>query len=110
MEDVSDAVDDGMFSAIGSEERIRVVVHSVFTPPPRGGDFLALPSIGMLVSVIQMDPTGWWYGEFEARKGFFPSNFVDMCDSFGYPVCPPTHLHNSSTHSSHNTPHFHPIP
>eukprot|EP01028_Stygiella_incarcerata_P006058 TRINITY_DN2485_c0_g1_i2.p2 TRINITY_DN2485_c0_g1~~TRINITY_DN2485_c0_g1_i2.p2 ORF type:complete len:420 (-),score=139.33 TRINITY_DN2485_c0_g1_i2:1651-2847(-) len=84
---MEDVVDDGKFSAIGSEERIRVVVHSVFTPPARGGDFLALPDIGMLVSVVQMDPTGWWYGEFKGKKGYFPSNFVDMCDSFGYPVC-----------------------
>jgi len=31
---------------------------------------------GNIIHVLNRDPSGWWDGEFEGRRGWFPSNYV----------------------------------
>jgi len=36
---------------------------------------------GQVINVLQIIEDGWWIGEVDGRKGFFPSNFVsEMSD------------------------------
>ena len=32
---------------------------------------------GNIIHVLNRDPSGWWDGEFEGRRGWFPSNYVN---------------------------------
>ncbi|KAJ7745712.1 SH3 domain-containing protein, partial [Mycena metata] len=31
---------------------------------------------GQVIHVLNRDSSGWWYGELEGRRGWFPSNYV----------------------------------
>lgn len=31
---------------------------------------------GQVIHVLNRDPSGWWDGELEGRRGWFPSNYV----------------------------------
>lgn len=32
---------------------------------------------GQVIRVLNRDPTGWWDGELDGRRGWFPSNYVN---------------------------------
>lgn len=32
---------------------------------------------GQVIRVLNRDPSGWWDGELEGRRGWFPSNYVN---------------------------------
>lgn len=31
---------------------------------------------GQIIRVLNRDPSGWWDGEVDGRRGWFPSNYV----------------------------------
>ena len=31
---------------------------------------------GQVMRVLNRDPSGWWYGEVDGKRGWFPSNYV----------------------------------
>lgn len=33
---------------------------------------------GQVIHVLNKDPSGWWDGELEGRRGWFPSNYVNL--------------------------------
>jgi hypothetical protein len=33
---------------------------------------------GQVIHVLNKDPSGWWDGELEGRRGWFPSNYVNV--------------------------------
>jgi son of sevenless-like protein len=33
---------------------------------------------GQVIHVLNRDPSGWWDGELEGRRGWFPSNYVNV--------------------------------
>jgi hypothetical protein len=33
------------------------------------------------VQVVAKDPSGWWDGICDGKQGFFPSNFVELCEN-----------------------------
>jgi uncharacterized protein YraI len=33
---------------------------------------------GQVIHVLNRDASGWWDGELEGRRGWFPSNYVNM--------------------------------
>ncbi|KAJ7644234.1 ras guanine nucleotide exchange factor domain-containing protein [Roridomyces roridus] len=57
---------------------------------------------GQVIHVLNRDQSGWWDGELEGRRGWFPSNYVNA-DVNGYPedeYLTPGHAHSSSTAST----------
>jgi son of sevenless-like protein len=40
-----------------------------------GGQCLSFKA-GQVIRVYNRDPSGWWDGELEGRRGWFPSNYV----------------------------------
>jgi len=46
-----------------------------FTPQEGALSCLAFRA-GQVIHVFNRDPTGWWDGEVEGRRGWFPSNYV----------------------------------
>ncbi|KAL0580666.1 Ras guanine nucleotide exchange factor bud5 [Marasmius crinis-equi] len=43
--------------------------------PPEGSTCLSFRA-GQVIHVLNRDPSGWWDGELEGKRGWFPSNFV----------------------------------
>lgn len=33
---------------------------------------------GQVIHVFNRDPSGWWDGELEGKRGWFPSNYVNV--------------------------------
>lgn len=55
---------------------------------------------GEYIRVIHRDPSGWWDGEVDSRRGWFPSNYVkpltwDTVGSFVLPFFPVSILHGN---------------
>lgn len=46
-----------------------------FTPDHRNATCLAFQA-GQVIHVLNRDPSGWWDGEVDGRRGWFPSNYV----------------------------------
>lgn len=46
-----------------------------FTPDHRNATCLAFHA-GQVIHVLNRDPSGWWDGEVDGRRGWFPSNYV----------------------------------
>jgi hypothetical protein len=46
-----------------------------FTPDHRNATCLAFQA-GQVIHVLNRDPSGWWDGEVDNRRGWFPSNYV----------------------------------
>ena len=46
-----------------------------FTPDHRNATCLAFHA-GQIIHVLNRDPSGWWDGEVDGRRGWFPSNYV----------------------------------
>ena len=47
--------------------------------PPEGSTCLSFRA-GQVIHVLNRDPSGWWDGELEGKRGWFPSNFVHVDD------------------------------
>ncbi|KAL0069855.1 Ras guanine nucleotide exchange factor bud5 [Marasmius tenuissimus] len=45
--------------------------------PPEGSTCLSFRA-GQVIHVLNRDPSGWWDGELEGKRGWFPSNFVHV--------------------------------
>ena len=46
-----------------------------FVPQQQNATCLAFRA-GELIRVLNRDPSGWWDGEIDGRRGWFPSNYV----------------------------------
>lgn len=46
-----------------------------FSPDHRNATCLAFHA-GQVIHVLNRDPSGWWDGEVDGRRGWFPSNYV----------------------------------
>ena len=46
-----------------------------FAPDHRNATCLAFQA-GQVIHVLNRDPSGWWDGEVDGRRGWFPSNYV----------------------------------
>lgn len=46
-----------------------------FTPDHRSATCLTFHA-GQVIHVLNRDPSGWWDGEVDGRRGWFPSNYV----------------------------------
>jgi son of sevenless len=55
-----------------------------FTPQNQNATCLSFRA-GQVIHVLNRDTSGWWDGELEGRRGWFPSNYVnadvDVMDS-----------------------------
>jgi son of sevenless len=47
-----------------------------FTPHNQNATCLAFRA-GQVIHVLNRDTSGWWDGELEGRRGWFPSNYVN---------------------------------
>lgn len=36
---------------------------------------------GQVIRTLNKDDSGWWDGELEGKRGWFPSNYVEVCDT-----------------------------
>ncbi|KAG8905713.1 hypothetical protein FRC01_008255, partial [Tulasnella sp. 417] len=52
-----------------------VIAMHDFTPQPGNATCLRFRA-GEVIHVLNRDPTGWWDGELEGRRGWFPSNYI----------------------------------
>ncbi|EED78046.1 predicted protein, partial [Postia placenta Mad-698-R] len=44
---------------------------------PQAQNVACLPfNAGQIITVLNRDPSGWWDGELDGRRGWFPSNYV----------------------------------
>jgi len=44
---------------------------------PQNGQATCLSfQAGQVIHVLNRDPSGWWDGELDGRRGWFPSNYV----------------------------------
>ena len=58
----------------GSQQPVKKV-RVLFDYNPTTEEELAIKE-GDIVDVHDMQPDGWWYGELNGKRGYFPSNFV----------------------------------
>jgi son of sevenless len=49
-----------------------------FVPLPSGANTCLTFSAGQRIRVLNQDPSGWWDGELDGRRGWFPSNYVEQ--------------------------------
>ena len=47
-----------------------------YSPHQQGATCLSFRA-GQVIHVLNRDPSGWWDGELEGRRGWFPSNYVN---------------------------------
>lgn len=69
---------DGSNSGSGSGSSLShdyVLAMHDFAPEGRNATCLSFRA-GQVIRVFNRDPTGWWDGEIEGRRGWFPSNYV----------------------------------
>lgn len=52
-----------------------VIAMHDFSPQPGNATCLRFRA-GEVIHVLNRDPTGWWDGELEGRRGWFPSNYI----------------------------------
>ena len=74
----SEEIGDSRFS---SEPRIEYVIalHD-FVPQEQNATCLSFRA-GENIQVLNRDPSGWWDGELDGRRGWFPSNYVNNTTS-----------------------------
>ncbi|CAG0899098.1 unnamed protein product [Darwinula stevensoni] len=60
-------------SAENMEEKCRVV----YSYDAQSPDELTIGE-GDIVTILEMDDSGWWYGELQGRLGFFPGNYAQI--------------------------------
>ncbi|KAK0201796.1 ras guanine nucleotide exchange factor domain-containing protein [Desarmillaria ectypa] len=78
-----------------------------YTPQHQNATCLSFKA-GQVIHVLNRDVSGWWDGELEGRRGWFPSNYVNLSvdedeeeeDATEIPVRPQTHMHTKSTASA----------
>ncbi|KAK0244149.1 ras guanine nucleotide exchange factor domain-containing protein [Armillaria nabsnona] len=78
-----------------------------YTPQHQNATCLSFRA-GQVIHVLNRDVSGWWDGELEGRRGWFPSNYVNSSadegeeeeDATEIPVRPRTHMHTKSTASA----------
>jgi son of sevenless-like protein len=46
-----------------------------YSPQQQGATYLSFRA-GQVIHVLNRDSSGWWDGELEGRRGWFPSNYV----------------------------------
>lgn len=55
---------------------------------------------GQVIHVLNRDSSGWWDGELEGRRGWFPSNYVNVdvnaLTEEGYPAASPVRFLQSA--------------
>lgn len=57
-----------------SGERV-VALHDYNPEYGNGTDTLSFQT-GQIIHVLNRDPSGWWDGEIDGQRGWFPSNYV----------------------------------
>lgn len=71
-----------------------------FAPEGQGATCLSFRA-GQVIRVYNRDTTGWWDGELEGKRGWFPSNYVsEDVNSIQDEVLP----YNSVSHGQGHTP------
>jgi son of sevenless len=63
----------------GSTEYV-IAMHD-YAPSPQAATCLSFRA-GQVIHVLNRDTSGWWDGELEGRRGWFPSNYVSEETSF----------------------------
>jgi len=48
--------------------------------PAEAGTCLSFEQ-GQIIKCLNQDQSGWWDGELEGRRGWFPSNYVEVIDT-----------------------------
>ncbi|KAL5519818.1 hypothetical protein ACEPAG_1478 [Sanghuangporus baumii] len=66
-----------------------------FVPQQQNATCLAFRA-GDLIRVLNRDPSGWWDGEIDGRRGWFPSNYVGLVDEEESPPPPLKRAHARS--------------
>jgi len=59
-----------------------VLALHAFTPIAPNATCLSFEA-GQVIHVLNRDPSGWWDGELDGRRGWFPSNYVTGLDQIG---------------------------
>ncbi|PFH53989.1 hypothetical protein AMATHDRAFT_73003 [Amanita thiersii Skay4041] len=72
-----------------------------YTPQQQNATCLSFRA-GQVIHVINRDPSGWWDGELEGRRGWFPSNYVNA--DTGYMSDDSTHAARRSRRKRANAP------
>jgi hypothetical protein len=57
-----------------------------FTPQANSSTCISFRA-GQVIHVINRDPSGWWDGELDGKRGWFPSNYVSSEDMLEKLVC-----------------------
>ncbi|KZT18442.1 ras GEF [Neolentinus lepideus HHB14362 ss-1] len=77
-----------------------------YIPQTSNGIYLSFGA-GQIIRVLNRDPSGWWDGEFDGKRGWFPSNYVSAhVSSLTEEELPrssrwqPGHVHTQSTVSA----------
>ncbi|KAH0586264.1 Cell division control protein 25 [Termitomyces sp. J132] len=66
-------------SAVRTKSEWVVAMHD-YTPQHQNATCLSFRS-GQKIRVLNQDPSGWWDGELDGRRGWFPSNYVTSEES-----------------------------
>lgn len=56
--------------------------------------------IGDIITVLSQDDSGWWQGELNGVKGWFPANFTEACPAPTKSAVPPVSVRNASLSAS----------
>ncbi|EKM51898.1 uncharacterized protein PHACADRAFT_150712 [Phanerochaete carnosa HHB-10118-sp] len=74
--DTAFASDPPLPSSEYETDRYVLAMHD-FTPLPEQRNVTCLEfQAGHVIRVLNRDPSGWWDGELDGRRGWFPSNYV----------------------------------
>ena len=59
---------------LGNPEEYVLAMHDFFPQPPNATCLTF--HAGQVIHVLNRDASGWWDGEVDGRRGWFPSNYV----------------------------------
>ncbi|KAK2465259.1 hypothetical protein APHAL10511_002613 [Amanita phalloides] len=65
------------FSPLPSAKNEYVLAMHDYIPQQQNATCLSFRA-GQVIHVLNKDPSGWWDGELEGRRGWFPSNYVNV--------------------------------
>ncbi|KAF8578064.1 ras GEF [Ramaria rubella] len=68
--------------SIGRQLHSHVLALHDFTPIAPNATCLSFRA-GQIIQVLNRDASGWWDGELDGRRGWFPSNYVSGLDQVG---------------------------
>lgn len=65
-----------MFADVAADPSQYVLAMHDYAPQTQNATCLSFRA-GQVIHVLNRDPSGWWDGELEGRRGWFPSNYVN---------------------------------